>query len=135
MKKLLTTHEQEIFMLLYEKGALSTRATRTKLIGNKVQYFIEFLSTMNRSKEKENLSNICKEFKNGKISFTKYVEIIEESMKKNNFPVLSYEKVVNILNSLNGIGLITKRHDPSKNAKYLWVVNPNYLLALEESKT
>jgi len=59
---------------------------------------------------------------------------IENELKTKKIRIPSYDKFDNILLSLEKLGITARRYDLLRKGKWLWVLNPHFLIALKESK-
>ena len=74
--------------------------------------------------------------KNGKISLTKQIKILEKEAKKvdKSLEIPAWERIDRILTSLEKLGLVIRRYDPLKKGRHLWLINPEYLIYQKRKK-
>lgn len=112
LSKLLTNYEDIVLKILVLHGALSTKEIR--------RWYGYVLAEKVLKKEITDFS--IKEF-----------NILENELKKKKGAgIPAFETFENILLSLEKLGLVGRRYDPLKKAKWLWIVNPSYLAALKD---
>ncbi len=58
----------------------------------------------------------------------------EKLLKQRGFKIPSYHTLDNMLFSLENLGIVARRYDPLKKGKWLWILNPNFSIALKEKK-
>lgn len=64
-----------------------------------------------------------------KVSIPKTAREAEKVLKKKRIRVPSYEKFDGILLSLEKLGITARRYDFLKKGKWLWILNPSFLIA------
>jgi len=65
-------------------------------------------------------------------SIPKTSKELEKELKKRKIKIPSYEKFDNILLSLEKLGITARRYDTLKKGKFLWILNPNFLIVRKQ---
>lgn len=59
----------------------------------------------------------------------------EKALKKRGFKIPAFETFDNMLMSLEKLGIVSRRYDPVKKGRWLWILNPDFLIAQKEKKS
>lgn len=125
---ILTKLEHEIFQIVSEGPPDTVKEIRDEYVRNRVPF-----QTGNDdidNKFKKAYADLIDKLRARKITNSEFIKSVEFSLKKlKGFEIPSYERLDRILQSLEKLGLVTRRYDPLKKGKGLWVVNPEYLIA------
>ncbi len=115
----LTETEFEILLILvYANHPLNTKEIRNRLIN--------IIGNNERRRRKiEALDKLWEQ--KSKITLTEYYDKLDKELKKLNIKPPSYERIDNILQSLEKLSLISRRYDDLKKEKYLWLLNPKFI--------
>jgi DNA-directed RNA polymerase subunit F len=134
LSSILTPLENIVINILKESPK-TTNEIRSVFIFNLSKHF-------NVTLTKEEIEKI-KPYKETKISLFRSEYLVnipkasiylEKKLKEKGIKVPSFDKFDYILNSLARLGIVGKRYDPLKKGKrgFLWILNPDFLIALKE---
>lgn len=115
LSNILTIYERAVLDVLIKHGALATKEVRR-------YYGFDMAEIVYKRKITD-------------FSIDEFNEIVANLKRKKAKGVPAFETFDNTLQSLEKLGLVARRYDPLKKAKWLWIVNPNYLIALKKSKS
>lgn len=134
LEKILTPQEMNIIKILMEYPR-TTNQIRSTYIYNTFKAFDFKLSNEEIAKIKPYKETKVSLFKSEyEFNIPKAGPIMEKKLKERGLKVPSYDSFVYTLRSLQQLGLVAIRHDPMKKGNWLWVINPEYLIALKEKK-
>jgi hypothetical protein len=136
---LLTKDERLILNIFLENPQpMHTKNIRDRILLFHVNFLINWVNGKTKFDENsyiigsKNITvNKAKEFlekddKNFKVmnNLTTYFKWLSRELTELGFEIPSYEKIDKILFSLEKLGLVGRRYDPEKKAKWLWIINP-----------
>ncbi len=130
---LLTDLEYKIFEIVKEGKPATVKEIRDGYIKSRVPWMVgdEKIDSQFSTFYKE----LLEKRRQRKITSTKFISFLEDGLKRiRGFEIPSFQRIDRILESLEDLGLVTKRYDPLKKGKYLWIVNPAYLIAIKKRK-
>ncbi|MCD6478283.1 MAG: hypothetical protein J7L44_00145 [Candidatus Diapherotrites archaeon] len=136
----LTPLELEVLLtLLKHNYPLSTKEIRQALITEKYdRFFKRPAQVRSPSPEEEELINKVKKlwegWRSGKITKTEYFQALEKDLRERGISIPSFERIENILLSLESLGLVSKRVDERKKAKCLWLIVPKYRVSYNKKR-
>jgi len=127
LDKILTREEKEIIDILNKYGPSTTKETRDHYILNLRKQKVIPLSVRQR---------LYRALRNSEtmVRLPEHSKILEKISKEYNIKIPAYETFDNMLLSLEKLGLVARRYDPLKKAKWLWILNPSLLVQLKEKK-
>lgn len=127
LDKILTREENEIIAILNKYGPSTTKEIRD-------YYILRSISNKGMPIPLTVRQSLYRALKNSDAAtrLPELSKIFEKAFKGYKIKIPAYETCDNMLLSLEKIGLVSRRYDTLKKAKWLWILNPNFLIKLKE---